>query len=970
MPKFRYSLDTGTTWTVVDAALPYSIPSTAGQSVLVEPIGSAVTNASGATVPAGPTVTLTPGDGQISIAWSDNSNGGAAITAHRIYVNGTGMSPNTGASPYVLTGLANGTAVSIEVSAINSVGEGPKSAAQSATPVATGGSPVLRFAASPNRYPNTTGPTGVTVDVPVEVAVRADQYFGGDYSTLVCRLDNAAFQISTLVGPGNPVDIVAVYLESPNDGTSVRFTWGGQGSITLADGAHDICSDPLPASAWNAARVKFSAGEPFAWRVLLRTSAPNQGWVGHQNSDFGMTQTAYDFTLRSCTNISGTGPLTFTGTSPSYSGLGSMGYYPILLGIPVSGDPDCFIIDGDSQVANTQELNSAEGFGNGAYSRFIVQQRDPTKMRSGILTALTGRTAGQWRNSSGVLRPQLASLLKYANVWLGQDGTNNFDGSDNYSTSGFTTQWNSIKGPLPLLKDPAYVATGAGLKPMRIGRATFWPRAKVSNGTTNISDTDFPSDVTIYGPKWDIGGDVDQLNVLTRQLLADGQIDFLVDFDQYVRADPFGDPATSDLYHRWANPAVFVADNTHPGNGTKILANALTDNWNKFLGAPVQQRLFIIPGVSLNEGNSGNTPYTFTVHRTGGDTSTSVTLNYAVTGTTQGVKITYSDAATASDFAGGAFPSGTVTIPAGQKSTTLAVNVAGDTAGEADRVFAVTISNPPAGYVIEVGKSYGRIVNDDGAPAAWTPNAISSAISGWWDASDETTLTKDSGTGAVSEWRTKAGPSRSATQATAGARPIWSATARNSLPGITFDGVDDTLAFATTGLPSGTAESASAALAYSTSSSKIVLGYGGTTSGSARRMSTGAGGTPSISFVSSTVSAGTNSALWTNKDVIFLFNVAGNSSTPTLTGSTNGNYRGSFSGTVPTNMNTTLDTGSIGSQAQTTNFFAGVMQELFLFNRPLTQNEMNKLEGYLAHKWGVLNLLPTAHPYKTNPPTV
>lgn len=85
-------------------------------------------------VPAAPTVTLTPGAGQISIAWVDGSNGGATITAHTIYVNGAAMLPITSASPYVLTGLANGTSVNIEVSATNSAGEGAKSAVQSATP--------------------------------------------------------------------------------------------------------------------------------------------------------------------------------------------------------------------------------------------------------------------------------------------------------------------------------------------------------------------------------------------------------------------------------------------------------------------------------------------------------------------------------------------------------------------------------------------------------------------------------------------------------------------------------------------------------------------------------------------------------------------------------------------------------------------------------------------------------------------
>lgn len=40
MAKFRYSLNGGSTWTIVDQALPYAIPSTAQQEVLIETIGT------------------------------------------------------------------------------------------------------------------------------------------------------------------------------------------------------------------------------------------------------------------------------------------------------------------------------------------------------------------------------------------------------------------------------------------------------------------------------------------------------------------------------------------------------------------------------------------------------------------------------------------------------------------------------------------------------------------------------------------------------------------------------------------------------------------------------------------------------------------------------------------------------------------------------------------------------------------
>lgn len=44
MPKFRYSTDSGVTWTDVDDDLPYNIAVTAEQDVIVEPIGAAVSN--------------------------------------------------------------------------------------------------------------------------------------------------------------------------------------------------------------------------------------------------------------------------------------------------------------------------------------------------------------------------------------------------------------------------------------------------------------------------------------------------------------------------------------------------------------------------------------------------------------------------------------------------------------------------------------------------------------------------------------------------------------------------------------------------------------------------------------------------------------------------------------------------------------------------------------------------------------
>jgi len=109
------------------------------------------------------------------------------------------------------------------------------------------------------------------------------------------------------------------------------------------------------------------------------------------------------------------------------------------------------------------------------------------------------------------------------------------------------------------------------------------------------------------------------------------------------------------------------------------------------------------------EGDSGTTSYTFTIIRSGLDLNRTTTVNYAVTG--QGA-----NPANASDFAGGVFPSGTITFTSGQTSRTLEIQVAGDTTVESDEGFVVTLSNPSALAVINTATASGVIRNDDSHP--------------------------------------------------------------------------------------------------------------------------------------------------------------------------------------------------------------------------------------------------------------
>jgi Ca2+-binding RTX toxin-like protein len=145
----------------------------------------------------------------------------------------------------------------------------------------------------------------------------------------------------------------------------------------------------------------------------------------------------------------------------------------------------------------------------------------------------------------------------------------------------------------------------------------------------------------------------------------------------------------------------FTVTLSHPSLGATITTAAATGTiLNDDSAAAVLS--IAAANASKAEGQSGNTPFTFTVTRTG-DTSMAQSAHWAVGGA----------AVTGADFAGGSLPSGTVTFAAGQTSRTITVNVAGDTAVEANEAFTVTLSNPSTGASLGTATATSTILNDD-----------------------------------------------------------------------------------------------------------------------------------------------------------------------------------------------------------------------------------------------------------------
>lgn len=141
MPKFRYSLDGGTTWIVVDDDLPFSIPSDAEDEVLVEAIGDTQTVPAETDELAAPVNTVAPtlspsgtqDTGTLLTATTGTWTGNPTPTyAYQWLRGGTNISGAT-SSTYTLQVADEGQTITCRVTGTNSEGSANATTSNSAT---------------------------------------------------------------------------------------------------------------------------------------------------------------------------------------------------------------------------------------------------------------------------------------------------------------------------------------------------------------------------------------------------------------------------------------------------------------------------------------------------------------------------------------------------------------------------------------------------------------------------------------------------------------------------------------------------------------------------------------------------------------------------------------------------------------------------------------------------------------------
>lgn len=248
----------------------------------------------------------------------------------------------------------------------------------------------------------------------------------------------------------------------------------------------------------------------------------------------------------------------------------------------------------------------------------------------------------------------------------------------------------------------------------------------------------------------------------------------------------------------------------------------------------------------------------------------------------------------------------------------------------------------------------------------WTPAQISTTM--WLDASDSATITLNGGN--VSQWNDKSGNSHNAVQSNSSLQPAYTSSGLNGKNVVTFSldelrvsnliltgsGVEIYLVVSRN---SGTESNGRFLSLKSTAYSKDYADTNGWLP--LFQLST----TSTISSYSNFSSAtpGYNSSLSTP----YLIQTSYYASSLEFKVFTNVQATKSNSNTLNTTDGMMIGT-SLNDGAPVEHF-NGIVAEIVIVPT-LSDSNRQKMEGYLAHKWGLTGNLPAEHPYKYNAPTL
>jgi hypothetical protein len=227
----------------------------------------------------------------------------------------------------------------------------------------------------------------------------------------------------------------------------------------------------------------------------------------------------------------------------------------------------------------------------------------------------------------------------------------------------------------------------------------------------------------------------------------------------------------------------------------------------------------------------------------------------------------------------------------------------------------------------------------------WTPAAITTAL--WLDATDSSTITESSGS--VTEWSNKSGTANSFTPPSGVTGPVLTTNAINgnsALDFLTGRGLGGVRPYTSSGtifyIQKVASDTTYLWLSDTGGPYGIVAGSGDSGTGVSASF-----GTISLRVNGAAASSGTRAQVYTSLGTnAVLVTISGVDFSSWSSGVRLGNYDATFR---PDN---------------------GLFGEWIAVSGSIFTSDRDKIEGYLAHKWGLTASLPNDHPYKTVAPTL
>jgi hypothetical protein len=324
--------------------------------------------------------------------------------------------------------------------------------------------------------------------------------------------------------------------------------------------------------------------------------------------------------------------------------------------------------------------------------------------------------------------------------------------------------------------------------------------------------------------------------------------------------------------------------------------------------------------------------FTFTVYR-GGNPDKESSVTYTTTATNRLTVV-------ATDFVGDIFPSGTVTFAVGETTKTITIQLK---QSDSSKEFVVTLSSAINADIVSGSATAIGIAGLE----RYLISTLNTNL--WLDAADATTVLTTNNL--VSQWSDKSGKENDLVQATSSSQPTYA---------------NNTVSFTSARFLAITSKQV-----FANTSSGSVFFVG-------RQPTSTQGG-------------------WGR---------FGNNTTTTLTPNSSGNFRESFlTGTVYTltsnptvpyplpnsivsfaNNGSQLSLWRNGVQVSSTSMTYTIPgtthqiiggnqgdfdhQEILMFPSVLSESDRQTIEGYLAHKWGLVASLPNEHPYRFLAPAI